>query len=137
MVWSNSVSVGMTQLVCGTCGVTFTMPTRLYNRKSEDHETYWCPNGHKWYVGKSDKERKIEQLEREVKWKTVDLTRAKKRANTAERSAAAYKGKFKSVHKRVTAGVCPHCRRNFKNLKNHMKCKHPKEVARAHGKKGS
>ena len=135
MGWNN-VSVAMRELVCATCGVAYSMPEHLYKRKIEDNADWWCPNGHQWHYGKSESEKKIERLERELGWKNNQLDRTKRRAETAERSANAYKGKLRSVSKKITAGVCPHCRRTFQNLKKHMTCKHPDEVAHAHGKKG-
>ncbi len=56
-------------MTCGTCGVAFCMPQALYNQRRKDHQTFYCPNGHRRYFpGQTDEEKRIEELERRVRF---------------------------------------------------------------------
>lgn len=58
---------------CAECGIDFCMPTAHHQRLRESHETFYCPNGHRnHYPGKTDKEKRIETLERQLKWARDD-----------------------------------------------------------------
>ena len=43
----------------------------------------------------------------------------------ANRSRAALKGQVTKIKRRVGKGICPCCRRNFANLRDHMEDEHP------------
>lgn len=114
---------------CYKCSVTFGMPMGLYLARKNDHEMFWCPNGHEQgFVAESE----ADQLRRELKaeqdrvaaWKQLEES-ASRRAVAAEHSRRVVKGHLTRIKRRVAAGVCPCCQRTFKNLADHMKGQHP------------
>lgn len=53
---------------CANCGVEFCLPAGLHARLRRNHETFYCPNGHRnFYPGKTKEEKHIEELERRVR----------------------------------------------------------------------
>lgn len=117
---------GYTQLVvktCGTCGVVFAIPDALEDECRQNHNRSWyCPNGHdRHYIGKTEAEKLRESLERE---------RARAGRYAAERDQTearlrAQKGATTKLRKRIAAGCCPVCRRNFQALADHIASQHP------------
>lgn len=105
-------------ICCAECGMHFAMPDQYERKRSDDHKNFYCPAGHSnYFPGESDKE-KIARLQRE-KAHALDLRDSAIRAkDDAEAKAARLK-------KRVNAGVCPCCKRTFKQLAAHMKHQHP------------
>lgn len=41
-----SFSVSAVMMVCGKCGIPFSVPTNYHNKLRETGETWYCPNGH-------------------------------------------------------------------------------------------
>lgn len=117
---------GYTQLVtevCCNCGVSFAMPEELHIKALADHgRSFYCPNGHsQHYIGKTEAEKLRENLERE---------RARAGRYAAERDQTearlrAQKGATTKLRKRIAAGCCPVCRRNFQALADHIASQHP------------
>lgn len=100
---------------CITCGVPFGVPRAFNDRRRIDHKVYWCPNGHQQlYTAESDAERNARLLREEQARHQRTLTRA----NEAEAEAARLK-------RRIAHGVCPCCKRTFRQLAVHMAKKHP------------
>jgi hypothetical protein len=55
-------------ILCASCGVEFCMPAQLNQQRRRNHDTFYCPNGHQnVYKGKTEEEKRIEQLERRVR----------------------------------------------------------------------
>jgi hypothetical protein len=80
-----------------------------------DKKNFYCPNGHSQaYIGESD----VEKANRLLREEQDRHKRTLERVNEAERE----RDKLK---RRVKAGVCPCCKRTFKQLFAHMKHKHP------------
>ncbi len=51
------------------CGIEFCLPRSVYERRLEDHKTFYCPNGHSQHFTRpSPKDQKIATLERRVEW---------------------------------------------------------------------
>lgn len=113
---------------CATCGVTYAIPESFQRsalRYHGDRQGGWkicCPFGHTWwYVGETE----VEQLKRQR-----DDAQQRSRATRdllehEQRSHAATKGHLTRTKRRVSAGVCPCCKRSFKQLERHMQAKHP------------
>lgn len=113
------------------CGVAFGMPADLHRRRRDDHDWFYCPNGHaQHYTDKSDVEKAREQL--------ASMQRQRNRAREEtefyriaheheRRSAAAHKGHATRIRNLIAKGVCPvpGCRRNFSNVKDHIATQHP------------
>lgn len=105
----------MTMIRCGQCDVVFSITTTMYDRRREDGEIFYCPNGHpRGYTGE------LERLRNQVKTKDYALT-AVREDLARERES---KERIERKLKRVDHGVCPKCSRTFHNLRRHMKTKH-------------
>jgi hypothetical protein len=123
------VDTDFSESVCSTCGIVYYVPHNWQRRRREDHETFYCPNGHtQYYPGKSGVEKLREELAAEQNRKIEALRRANeaeaslRRANEAKTKL---KNTLKRQKKRVANGVCPCCNRTFVALGRHMKTKHP------------
>jgi hypothetical protein len=117
---------------CASCGVIFAIPRALEQRRRKDAGSFYCPNGHSMWFGKSeaDKEReKREQAERQAECVRASRDAWRDQAEAAERRRRAIKGQLTKVKKRVAAGVCPCCNRTFADLARHMAGQHPNYVA--------
>jgi hypothetical protein len=101
--------------LCITCGCVIGMQDEYYDRRLHDHRSYYCPNGHtQCFTGESEAEKNARLLREEQ----ARHQRTLSRVNEVERERDRLK-------KRVKAGVCPCCKRTFKQLAAHMKHKHP------------
>lgn len=110
------------------CGIQFAVPRQFYQSLKENGATFYCPRGHHLSIGKSDLDKLREELEKErtrTEWEKQARYRALERLETANRSAASYKGKLNHVKAHVGNGLCPCCKRSFQNLRRHMASKHP------------
>lgn len=76
--------VELSQVSCATpeCGVIIFLPSAIVRRRKEDHESFYCPNGHsQWFPGKTEEQKLREQLqikERTISTLEKDLKEAKK-----------------------------------------------------------
>lgn len=114
---------------CWRCGVTIVMPQNLVSKRREDHESFYCPNGHSGYFPqKSDLEKTRELLETERRWRIQERERHEREEKSLKSVATAAKGQLTKIKNRVTNGVCPCCSRSFKNLQKHMLTVHPEKV---------
>jgi len=110
------------------CGMRHAVPSELSDFQQRQHDegrsamAIYCPLGHSHVpAGKS----KVKQVEEErERARNEAATRAAER-DQAEASARAHKGVATRARKRAAAGVCPCCKRTFKQLARHMENKHP------------
>ena len=107
------------------CGIAIAIPDTLYRHMQQDEKNLcYCPVGHTFIFGGTFKEkyeeeqRRRQQAERRTA-ATRDLLHAEERSHTATR------GHVTRLKKRVSAGVCPCCNRQFQNVARHMATKHP------------
>jgi predicted nucleic acid-binding Zn-ribbon protein len=115
-------------ITCCACSCTFAVPLAFYDRRKNDGQNFWCPNGHDQHFTETrvaKLERELELEKKRKQWVEEDLKRARERRDHFERSARAYKGKLTHVKTRIKNGVCPCCKRSFQNLHQHMKNQHP------------
>jgi hypothetical protein len=118
-------------VTCATCGVTYAIPERFEKSALKwrgDRSNGWkicCPFGHTWwYVGETDQER----LKRERDEARLQRDATRYLLDHEQRSHIATRGHLTRKRKqldRVAAGVCPCCKRSFKNLARHMAGQHP------------
>ena len=107
---------------CYSCSTVWAMPTQFVTNRRNDHRDFYCPNGHaQRYYGKSQAEKLKDRLAAEQA--RHDQTRAE--LADQKRAHAATKGQLTKVRRRVAAGVCPCCKRSFRQLRAHMKRMHP------------
>lgn len=108
----------LTVVAC-TCGVTYAIPDSLDRQMHERGKSIYCPNGHQWHY--------TESMEKKLQREKDRAARLQASLDQSEASLIAQRGattRFRNQVKRVEAGVCPHCRRNFTNLRRHMESKH-------------
>lgn len=115
---------------CGVCGVTFTVPERVYNYRRRKGGFNFCPNGHQWGWSEGTEKRdelraERDRLKQAVAQRDDEVRHEREMREHAERRTAAAKGQITKLKKRASAGVCPCCNRTFQNLARHMKTKHP------------
>jgi hypothetical protein len=106
---------------CSNCGVVFGLPVRIATSRRETGGTFYCPNGHALAWKTSE----VERLREEVKRARAATVAAQDQREAAERSKAALRGVITRERRRVGNGVCPCCKRTFKDLARHMTGKHP------------
>ncbi len=103
---------------CITCGVVTGLTEGYYDQRVQDHKNYYCPNGHsQHFVAKSDADLLREEKERHE--------RTLARLNAEQQESEKIAKERDRLKKRVKAGVCPCCKRTFKQLAAHMQQKHP------------
>ena len=52
-----NVTVNLSTCNCSVCGIVYTLPCNMRERREEDHETFYCPNGHRQHFpGESTEE---------------------------------------------------------------------------------
>lgn len=120
-------------LECATCNIDFGIGADFMRRRREDHAWFYCPNGHSnAYNGPSETEKRATQAERELEAarslaqrESQRRQRAEAEARTADYRARAAKGQLTKARKRIAAGVCPCCNRQFQNVLRHMAGQHP------------
>ena len=101
---------------CFKCGIVFGMPTDFQRTRERDKSAFYCPNGHGQVYTRTTEQDLEDQLER-----TRDALAA------ARGTLAATKGHLTRTKKRLAAGVCPYCHRNFVALGKHIRGQHPGE----------
>lgn len=120
MNYTINETITLETVTCYKCAVLFAMPVRFKQERLDYGAAFWCPNGHEQFFCKSRLTVVQEQLEKaqfDLRSTKCDLLR--------EQDA---KSKLEQKMKRVANGVCPCCKRSFRNLARHMKTKHPKAV---------
>jgi hypothetical protein len=106
------------------CNVVFGLDEVVYARRKEDHESFWCTNGHgQHFTGRSEADKLRERLRITERSETF----YRDQAALERRRAAAQKGQRTRVLNLIAKGVCPvaGCRRNFGNVRDHMATEHP------------
>lgn len=122
--------VALTQIDCGNCGGSYAISER-YRAKKAQEGGYWnCPYCQcSWGYGDNNEnarlKRELELQKKRTAWAEQDTKLAKDRAARLDHSLRTTKGHVTRIKKRVSAGVCPCCKRTFKQLAAHMKTKHP------------
>jgi len=117
---------------CANCSIMFGVPTRFDKDRQNDHQSFYCPMGHV-NIYKAESEAEKMRRERDIYIQRVaqrddEIKKQRLMREVAERQAAAARGQVTKIKKRVSAGMCPHCRRTFSQLATHVKMMHPKEI---------
>lgn len=116
------------------CGVTFGMEEGYRSQKLKDHTLWHCPNGHaQHYAAKTavelERDRlasRLAQTENCLTYARQDVDRLRGRTKVQDRQIAARKGIITRMKRRLVAGRCVCCSKQFKDLETHMKARHPK-----------
>lgn len=124
VIVQHQVSLKTTE--CYKCGVIFGMPSDLYDYRRNDHQNFYCPNGHgQIFAAKSEAEKLREQLAEEKR----KLAHSQWEVITAQSAKEAAEKKAQKLAKRIKNGACPCCHRQFTQLTRHMASKHPEYAA--------
>ena len=107
---------------CPSCGIVYGLTVDYEDRRRQDHETFYCPNGHNLSYKQESRE---EKLKRQLAYTSEDLARTQGRLLVTKRQKAAAKGQLTKTKRRVANGVCPCCNRTFADLAAHMHGQHP------------
>jgi len=126
------------EVTCGVCGIRFCVDHEWHKNLKETGCDFVCPRGCQICY----RDNKLKQLERELQqerkrkeWAEQLARNADRHAVAQERRATAYKGHLTRQKRRAANGVCPCCKRTFKDLARHMSGKHPEYVAEANKEK--
>lgn len=131
---THQVVQGFAAVTCGECGVAFGFTEEFYEKRRQDKRTWHCPNGHvRVFTGKTEADRLREEVELE-RQRADRAEQGRKWAEQWAKGARISAGKANAARRRlehrVNCGVCPHCRRTFKQLAAHIKTKHPAAAAK-------
>ena len=118
-----SLDVSFETIDPGCCDQIFAVPRAQCQSWRREHSTWHCPGcgSQRHFGGESD----LERLERQAKYAEEARRSANRRHESERRSHTATKGHLTRSKKRHAAGVCPCCKRTFKQLVSHMNKKHP------------
>lgn len=112
------------------CGVQWAMPADLVRRLRRTHKLFYCPHGHgQHYSGQSDLEaarNRAAKAAARAERMEAERDEAMGERDHHWRSSRSYRGQVTKLKKRAAHGVCPCCKRTFKDLARHMTSKHPK-----------
>ena len=135
---NRNLNVHFAVVDCCNCGMIFAVPKALDSRwqRLGETQTFYCPMGHpQSYVGKSEAQKLSEtqkllkNAQQRTKWAEHNATEARKDADRAEHRRRGEKAAKTRIKNRIANGVCPCCKRSFKDLHRHMQNKHPDYVA--------
>ena len=118
-------TVTFAALDCPACGVVFAMTDEMIERRRQDHQSFWCPNGHSMSYGETTVERQLEQARTDLAKSRTVLAEERAYASRLYDDLAAAKKEAKRLARRAAAGVCPCCHRTIQQMARHMQSKHP------------
>lgn len=95
---------------CSQCGINYYVPENWENKRRQQHDTFYCPNGHNQYF---PHETEAEKYKRKSEVLADQVRMEREQREKLERQLA-----------RVKKGTCPKCNRHFTNVERHMKSKH-------------
>lgn len=108
-------------ITCGGCGTAFAMTSAMYERRKNDHKSFWCPNGcERHFTGKSEADKLRDELAHEQAKSASKDIRIQTLAHERDTVTKAHR----KMRMRVMNGVCPCCNRSFANLREHMRTQH-------------
>lgn len=117
--------VQLVTMECGECHIVFAIPSDLRERaKVDSRVSFYCPNGH----GRVFSRTRVQELEEQLRVKESEVRLANSARDTFRVKADKERKSRQRIEKRVANGVCPCCKRTFKQLAAHMHTKHPEYV---------
>ena len=109
---------------CCVCGCLIGMIESLYSERLNDHQMFYCPNGHRQhFTAKTE----AEELREKLRDERVRVMELEERSAVLEARRRAAKGQLTKLKKRIDSGICPYCSRHFENVQRHISCKHKNE----------
>ncbi len=94
----------MSTIACYRCNVPIDMDDNTEAARREDHETFYCLNGHgQAFWGQSEKDKTIARLERLLRSSRSHVVLLSGELRDERRAHAATKGKLTKARKRLAA----------------------------------
>lgn len=126
--------VNLETIRCCECSVLFAIPQQLKEHLEDSGDWFYCPNGHRQHYTKTTIQRLKEELEQKKRFleygdKRLQILQDRNThlSNTL-RVTKGHATRVKNKYKELAGGVCPCCKKEFKNLADHMKELHPEEL---------
>lgn len=127
--WRYSTTSDMNILSCANCGIMFGITADFEQRRRDDHESFYCPNGHSnVYRGENETEkakREAQRAKERAARLAAELEQKKSALHGQKIRASRFKNDRDRERRRVANGTCPCCNRHFKDLHRHMTSQHP------------
>lgn len=95
---------------CSQCGINYYVPDNWQRKRREQHDTFYCPNGHAQHF---PHETEAEKYKRKADMLADQVRMEREQREKVERQL-----------QRIRKGTCPKCNRHFVNVERHMKSKH-------------
>jgi hypothetical protein len=99
--------------------------------RRRDGESIYCPNGHCRAYKDTEEDRLRKQLAATKASLAADrdyIRELSDRKAAVEASLSATRGHLTRAKRRIAAGLCPYCKRNFVALSRHVRGQHPDEA---------
>jgi len=120
--------VVLERFTCGKCAGSYALNKVFVDYCRENLGSYHCPYcqaGWSWNESEADRLRaQLETRERELRESKCETLQKQHLLEAEQKSRAAVEKKLC----RVKNGVCPCCKRSFRNLARHMATKHARNV---------
>lgn len=114
------------------CGVPFGITSQFEDRRRQDHNLFYCPNGHsQLFSGKNREDLLKQELARKneaIEYLQQANNSLHNQVTVLNYSVRAQKAAKTKIMNRVKNGVCPCCTRKFVDLQRHFQNKHPELV---------
>jgi hypothetical protein len=109
------INLKLNLLDCCSCGAPIVLSEALERSLRESHRSFYCPSGHTQnFPGATE----ADKLRKALSAAEIEKTRLTQQATAAQ-------AETERLRKRISHGVCPCCKRSFKQLAAHMNRKHP------------
>lgn len=112
---------------CCTCGVPYGLDEDYNDRKVSKGGSWKCPNGHSQVFCESEEARLRKKLGRETHLREQaesEVGYQKRLKEGTQRKLSASCGQITKIKNRADKGMCPHCRRFFGNVHDHIQTQH-------------
>lgn len=128
-IFDTGVQIEMAYVTCYKCGVVFGMPSGFHAKLTQNHNSFFCPNGHSQaFLAKSEADKLRDEkvrLQAQLDQSQARAESWRARQEETERSLRSTKGVVTRIKNRVATGVCVCCSKKFPDLATHMKTEHP------------
>jgi hypothetical protein len=125
--------VQLKRLSCCDCATEFAISEQLYNRRINDGQKFFCPNGHSQVFTESENTILKKQLGQALASKKFYEERSERYREAMikeENRNRGLKSALTLTKRRIAKGKCPCCERIFNDLAAHMSEKHKEYKSR-------
>lgn len=123
--------ITLEKMECPHCAGVFALAANFIKLAKQEARGFYCPycKSHRgWWESEEERLRKkLDEKARELVSANCEKLKLRHELDETQRLKSAADRKLR----RVNAGLCPCCKRNFTNLARHMKTKHNKTMRQA------